>query len=78
MEGLLIRITFKILNKAMKYAQSHFENNLWNKNETLVGFQCYSGFSVWAGISWPKLWQLYKEFDIDILDFAGTPIHLLY
>ena len=27
------RISFKFLNKALKYDQSQFENKLWNKNE---------------------------------------------
>ena len=29
------RITFKFLNEVLKYAQYHFENKLWNKNEIL-------------------------------------------
>ena len=38
------RIMLKFLNKAPKYAQCHFENKLWNKNEMLEYFRtcCFS------------------------------------
>ena len=29
------RIAFKFLNQALRYAQYHFQNKLWNKNEML-------------------------------------------
>ena len=60
------RINFKFLNEALKYTQYHFENKLWNKNETFdylrtcclqkCCFQCYWGFSTRAGVSW--YWHL--------------------
>ena len=83
------RISFKFLNKAMEYAQYHFQNKLWNKNEMLeylrtccfsksVAFNAVVAFQQGQEYNGPDVWQKYEEFCIDILDFADTPMHLLY
>ena len=81
------RITFTFLNEALKYAQYHFENKLWNKNEMLkyfikccfsknVVFNANEAFPLGQEYHGPDVLQKYKEFRIDILDFSDTPIHL--
>ena len=58
------RISFKFLNEALKYAQYHFEDKLWNKIEMLeylrlccfsknVAFNAVEAFNS-ARISWTR------------------------
>ena len=46
-----------------------FKNEAFNDIETFQLGQDYHGLDVW---------QKYEEFSIDILDFADTPMQLLY
>ena len=42
------------------------------------GFNAIEVFQQGQECHGPDVWQKYDEFDTDILDFADTPIHLLY
>ena len=72
------RITFKFLNDALKYAQYHFENKLWNKNEMRkylrtccfsknVVFNAIEAFQQGQEYHGEDVCQNYKEFGIDII-----------
>ena len=43
-----------------------------------VPFHANEAFGQGQEYHGPKLWKLYEEFDIDILKFVDTPMHLLH
>ena len=82
-------MTFKLLDEALKNAQNHFKNKLWSKDETLeylracyfsknLAFNAIEAFQPEQEYHGSDTWQKYEEFGIDIIDFADTPMHLLY
>ena len=42
-----------------------------------IAFNAIEAFKQGQEYHGPNVWQKYEEFDIDILDFADTPMHLL-
>ena len=79
----------QFLSKALKYAQYHFKNKLWNVTEMLeylrtccfskiLAFNAIEAFQLEQEYHGSDVWWMYEEIGIDILDFANTPMHLWY
>ena len=43
-----------------------------------MAFKAIEAFQKGQEYYGPDVWQKYEEFDMDILDFSDTPMHLLY
>ena len=82
-------MTFKFLNQVLRYAQSHFQNKMWNKNDMLeylrtlcfsknVVFNATEAFYQVQEYHGHHIWWNYEKFGIDILYYTDTPKHLIY